>query len=326
MKVSTTPAPDDTGNGADSGTSQADPRAQLPERVGQAARQVLDPIAQLFVAHGLSYAQAEALLKESFFAAGERELARAGIKSNVSRLSVSSGLNRKEIRRLAESVEAETESSERRYRPTRAPVSPACALYTRWLTDPAWRNRKQPDTLPLRADNNQPSFEQLAREISSDAHPRTLLEELRRLGLAVLSDDGQSVQMSSSGFVPMLEQTAMLDLLADNLSDHATTAVLNVIEPDNPHLEQAVFCENLSENSIQTLHQRAREIWAKTMKELVATMSGMEKRDKGDDDKNNQNKHRIRIGMYCYSDAPRSLTRCLRSYKQSHPGNAHRSG
>ncbi len=279
-------------------------REKIPARVADAARRILAPLAQLFVAHGLKFGDAEKLLKQAFYEAGLRELARADIESNVSRLSVSTGLHRKDVKSFTDACHEVAAA-----RPGVDDIasidsgSYASRLYTRWTTDPACLTGTRVRDLPLRAEAEEPSFESLAREVSNDAHPRALLEELKRLGLVEIIDEGNTVRLKPGGFVPLFERTEMLALLGDNLADHLETAVGNVLADSDKRLEQAVFMEGLSARSVTRVEAQSRQLWSSNMQSLVRSITRLAQVDaKSSIDE----RYRLRIGMYFYTDRPRA--------------------
>lgn len=272
------------------------PESEVNTRVGHAALSLLRPMARLFLAHGLVYQQAEALLKRAFFDAGQAELNRARIKTNVSRISVTTGLHRRDVKQL---------SSEEQGPPSdgSASRSHAAAFYIRWSTDSRLVRRDY--VLPIRAPGKQISFERLAREISSDAHPRSLLEELSRLGLLEEDEQRGEVRIQPGGFVPILQRSELLELLGENVGAHLETAVSNVMEQGTKYLEQAITEETLPPEAVERLNQLSRQIWQKASKELVTalnleTTANLPKEIAGS--------HSIRIGMYMHTSLPRSAT------------------
>lgn len=268
---------------------------QLPGRIGDVAIKVLRPLARLFVAHGLTFGDAERILKQAFFDAGNQELNRSGVAPNMSRLSVSTGLHRKDIRRFVEQLDDGKSQA-------RVPArSLASELYTRWVTDRALTRDGCPIDLPLRGESGSVSFEWLARQISTDAHARSLLEDLKRLGLAAITDDGK-VRVNAGGFIPILARTEMLDLLGDNLADHLDTAVGNVLEDGDKRLEQSVFVAGLSATAIDQLNSIARPVWVGVMNKIVVAMKRADKQHPVAPD---QPTYRVRTGMYFYTDQPR---------------------
>ncbi|MEZ5657668.1 MAG: DUF6502 family protein [Burkholderiaceae bacterium] len=276
-------------------TSSSDPSAsqpleqQIDAHVLAAASRLLLPLARLFVSHGLKFGQAEELLKQAFVRAGELELNSAGSAPNQSRLSVTTGVHRKDVRRLLGQT---GEAASRR--PSR---SVATEVYTRWSTAPEYQGAQGMLELPMRASDGAASFERLAREVSTDAHPRSVLEELRRLGLAELTEEGAGVRLTPGGFVPLLAQSELLDLLAANTGDHLSTAVGNVLGRGPRMLEQSVFDQGLTVEDARAVDLVARRLWAQSMSELVALMESLARERRAADDDAN---HRVRVGMFCH--------------------------
>lgn len=272
------------------------PEHQIEAHARAAAARLMLPIARLFVAHGLKFGQAENLLKAAFVDAGREALLRAGSAVNVSRVSLSTGVHRKDAGRLLAQASSAPQGAE----DAGTSRSVASAIYTRWTTHPEYRGRQAPFTLPVRDDDGGPSFERLAREVSTDAHPRSALEELRRLGLAELSPDGDRVSLVPGGFVPLLARSALLGLLADNAGAHLDTAVANVLGTGPRRLEQSVFESGLSATAAEAVDARARELWSGVMDALVPLIESLAEPDGQTHDAESP-RFRVRVGMYSYT-------------------------
>src|SRR6185369_5517157 len=99
-----------------------------------------------------------------------------------------------------------------------AKPAPASQVVTRWVT------RRLPDEIPFAGRRG--SFEQLARSVSSDFHPRAVLQEMVRLGIATEADG--VVRLSRQGFVPDMKHDEARELLAASVSDHIAAGVHNL--------------------------------------------------------------------------------------------------
>ena len=265
----------------------------LPEEPGNAAFDaalaVLVPLARLLVSRGLKFGQAEELLKQAFVKAGRAELERSGLDTNVSQISITTGIHRKDVKRLLESPGD----------PAAHGRSFAAEVFTRWISDPHYRYRGKPRVLPQRASGGRHNFESLARSVSTDVHPKTLLDELRRLGIVEVDDQAETVRIAAGSFVPAKDAARMFALLGGNVGDHLQAAVSNVIGDRPPYLEQAVYADELSEASVRLAHEIARQTWHATLQELAPML---EKRVAADRAAKRRADRRLRIGMYFYSD------------------------
>ena len=249
------------------------------------ARGLMLPLVRWLLRHGVSYTAFADMLKGVFVEVAREEIVAGGTRPTHSALSVLSGVHRKDVRLLADALPHAGA-------PRHIPI--ASQLFTRWLTDVAYCTAGgKPRTLPR--VGAEPSFETLARQLSSDVHPRTLLEELLRLGLVKL--DGDDVVPQSAAFVPAAGLAEMTALFAANAGDHIAAAVHNLTEGGPKFLEQSVFANGLSETSTQLLAQTAREAWAQSFEKLAGHA-----KERLQVDANGAENFRIRYGVYFYSE------------------------
>ena len=96
-------------------------------------------------------------------------------------------------------------------------------------------------------DQNQ--IENLVKKVSTEKHPRSILNELERLNI-VKEEDGLVVLQQRS-WMPDVEQFEVRKLLANNLEAHLAAGVHNLFQPEKePYLEQAIFADELTDESI----------------------------------------------------------------------------
>ena len=264
------------------GVSPSEAHAQLALRE---AGGLMTPIVRWLLRHGVSYSAFADMLKAVFVQVAREELERGGARVTHSSLSVLSGVHRKDVRVLADAVPTAA-------LPRNIPL--ASQVFTRWLTDAAYRGPGgKPRALPQRGA--EPSFETLARQMSTDVHPRTVLEELLRLGLVQL--EGDDVVPRVAAFVPAAGLSEMTALFSANAADHVAAAVHNLTSDGPKFLEQSVFANGLSEASTKLLADAAREAWANNMASMVERTTQRIKLDKSSDEN-----FRIRYGVYFYSE------------------------
>ncbi|HEY0822269.1 MAG TPA: DUF6502 family protein [Ramlibacter sp.] len=284
LQPSASPEEPDAQPGA-AGQSPLEHRALL-----QACRAVLRPLARLAVGQGLPYAELGEMLKQEFVEAARA--AHPGVLPTraVSRISTATGLNRREVTRLMQQREADA-----------APVkaSPATQAFTRWLTDPSLRGQDGAP-LPLPPQGPAPSFESLANSVTRDVHPRTLLEELSRLGLARVDPDDGRVHLLRSAFVPRADLDRMLAFLGANVGDHLAAAADNVLSDGTRHFEQALFADELSEVSLAEIRTLVGAEWKRLLHVLAPALQALIDADKSAGAVADR---RMRIGLFTYTDA-----------------------
>lgn len=269
---------------------RAAPRVQpSAEHAALALREVatlMAPLAAWLLRHGVAFPAFAEALKPVFVEAARGELGRASAEPTQSALSMLSGVHRKDVREI---------TSSDRTPPAVARPSLAAQVFTRWLADRRLRNADgSPRPLP-RAGSGR-SFESLCCELSQDVHPRTVLDELLRLGLVEL--DGENVVATAASFVPSPELADMSALFAANAADHIAAAVSNLTLDAPRFLEQSVYADGLSEPSIAVLHAAARKAWAAAFDEVVGQARERLERDRG----GGGNDRRMRFGVYFFSE------------------------
>ena len=263
------------------------------EALLRAMQGLLLPMARLAVAKGLRFASVEESLKQAFVQAATEALLQAHpdllAHRLVSRISTITGINRREVTRL---------TNEHSDLPAPRP-SVTTEVFTRWLTDPRYREGDQA-AAALRRQGDAPSFESLARSVTQDVHPRSMLDELCRLGLVRWDEATDLVHLEHHAFVPRGDAEKMLAFLGENVGDHLSAAVANVLAKKSPpHFEQAVFSDDLSLESMPAIKALVRTQWQNLLGESIPLLERLIKEDR---EQGRQQDQRVRIGLFSYSE------------------------
>lgn len=274
---------------ADSPTPTS-PHGSPPEAAAllQACRALLTPLAQLAIARGLHHAELDELLRAALVEAALAAHPDVAPHRAVSRVSTATGLHRREVTRLLQQDA-----------PPAARPTPATQVFTRWLSDPAWHADGAPlPSLPRTGAGR--SFEALAQSVTKNVHARSLLEELCRLGLTRLDETGERVELMSERYAPAGDEPRMLGFLASNVGDHLRAAVDNITAAQPRHLEQGLFADELSAESLQRLQPLVREQWQHLLRTLAPAVQKLIDDDAAAGRVQDQ---RVRVGLYAYSAA-----------------------
>lgn len=293
------------------------PSQGLPEDPAQAEQEALlealdalmGPLAQLVVARGLPFGALQESMKRALVLAASAAHQQVAQHRRVSRVSTVTGINRREVTRLMHAqMQTQAQTQARQDSASGAPSAPprpargrskTSELFAHWLTARAYRGRGgAPRVLPRQGPK--PSFESLAQEVTRDVHPRSLLDELVRLGLAEFDEAADTVRLAREGFVPRGDQARMLGFLSENVGDHLAAAVDNVVQGGRRHFEQAVFADGLSEASIVAVRTLIGPQWKLMLQALVPPLQSLVEADAA---LPTAEQRRVRIGVYAYDDA-----------------------
>jgi hypothetical protein len=233
------------------------------------------PLARLLVARGVLFGDLVERMKAHYVQAAH---ALAGDKATDSRLSVMTGLQRRDVVRLKD------------FAPKEQRPNHLVRLIALWQTDPDYAQEGRPRALPRQGPA--PSFEALARDVLKDIHPRTMLDALVATGTVSL--EGDTVHLAKSSYQPLAGSEEQIAYLTNNLGDHMSAATENVLGQAPPHFERAVHYTDLTAEEVAELAADYREGQMALFEALSRKAAAMKKlpRDGAG--------HRFRAGGYFY--------------------------
>ncbi len=249
---------------------------------------LLRPLVRICLAVGVTIPSVEEAVKRAFVHEADALEPDAPVYGTISRISTATGLQRREVTRLTT-----TEKSAQSAKPALT-----SKLFTRWVSNPALRDDSGMP-LPLKRQGLAPSFEALAQSVTRDIHPRRMLDELLRLGVVELDEDTDRVRLITNNYIPSSDSSQIYALMGDNVGDHLSAAVDNVLNDNHRHLELAVFADELSVESVNALRPLVTAHWKALRDDMVRQIEALIEADRLAGRPQDQ---RVRIGMYTYAD------------------------
>jgi hypothetical protein len=224
-----------------------------PDALLAPLRRALRPLVRLLIRSGVTYPVLADLLRKLYVEVAQQGLPPADPGRSDSRISLRTGVHRKEIRRLR--LEPETPVDE-----TPAVVTRSSRIIASWIGTEPWIDAAgTPLPLPRQALGGQASFEALVTTVTSDVRPRAVLDEWLALGLVRLDADDRVV-LNVGAFVPAPGQEAQLYYFGRNLHDHIAAAAANVsAKAAAPFIERSVHYDRLPPVIAAQLEARARK-------------------------------------------------------------------
>jgi len=256
----------------------------------RALARLFRPLVRIMIAQGVTLPTLTRLLKEVFVDVAENDFPVPGKAQTDSRLSLLTGIHRKDVKALRS-----------RARTAEAPppvVSRNAEMIAIWTGAPDYLDeRGRPKPLPLHGPPDAgPSFESLVGSISKDIRSRAVLDEWQRLEIVRLDDDGL-VHLNAEAFVPREEFADLAYYFGRNLRDHIAASSHNLAGGEPAMLERAVYYDKLRPGSVRKLADLARERGSQTLIELNQKAFELSRDDAGADDAS----ERMTFGVYFYS-------------------------
>jgi len=226
------------------------PRQEIQEALVRAAAAALRPYGRRMLEAGVTFGQLEAHLRELFVEIAEHAIAQSGATPTDSRISIVTGINRKEVRRIR--------ALDRTAAPQTFRRSLVASLVSRWMSDPRATDASgRPRPLPYDARRG-PSFVGLARKTTADLHPRALLDALIGAGAAVLRE-GDVVALTRTAYVPQRGRPEALAMLADDPPELIETMLHNVLgHAEEARLQQKLSYDNIGSDGLARLRTALR--------------------------------------------------------------------
>jgi len=216
-------------------------------------KKVLRPLVRLLLRNGVAYADFSNIARRIFVEVASEDFGLPGRKQSVSRVSVLTGVNRKEVKRLLDEPEQPQDTGVENNR--------AARVVSGWMRDKEFLTTKgSPKKLPWGDPSLAGSFEDLVKRYSGDMTARAILDELINVGAVSMDKNKTKVTLLSKGYVPAASNTEMLRLSGDSLQDLLRTIDHNFDpEKDATRLQLEVAYDDVPANGVELFRNLSNE-------------------------------------------------------------------
>lgn len=257
----------------------------LEQKLMRAARRILRPLVRIFLRNGIPSDAFTELVRKTYVDVAEEEFGIEGKRQTVARISVITGLNRKEVSRLR--AKAPLDRSDELW------WNRAAHVLASWLRDDEFLDRKG-DPLDLPFAGSSPSFTDLVRKHSGDMRPRAVADELLRLG-AIEQTEGR-LRMTSRGYVPGSDPEQIIDILGVDTAEMMETIDHNLLHPKDERLVQLkVLSDNVPAEHLKEFNRYSARLSRNVLEELNRWLS---ERDQGRDWSGSDERVVLGLGIY----------------------------
>jgi hypothetical protein len=258
----------------------------------KALNRVMKPLVRLMLARGITYIQFSEWLKHIFVETAISDFALPDKATNDSRISILTGVHRKDVRRLREQIDQSVASL------TPMNVNLGSQIVATWLANPLYTQDNTPKVIPrLRKQGGDISFDGLAELVTKDVRARAILDELVRVG-AVHVDDNDMVTLLTDAFIPSKGEDEKAYYLGLGLGDHGAAAVHNVLNIQPAYFDRLVHYNNLPVESVQYIEQLARE----QSSQLLQSINKEAEKIASSQPMSEQHAKRFSLGVYFYTE------------------------
>jgi Family of unknown function (DUF6502) len=211
-----------------------------PQMLLKPLRRLLRPLVRLAIQSGVTFPVLADLLRGLFVEVAVRDVLSEPAARTDSRISLLTGVHRKEIRRLRLELPDDDQVPE--------VVTLSGQIIGRWLGAAAYTDAAGlPRVLARgRAAAEPHSFEALVESVTTDIRPRAVLDDFVAQGLVTL-EEGDRVRLNQAAFVPRQGRAEQLFFFARNLHDHIAAAAANVVATEGSEfIDSSVHYDRLT--------------------------------------------------------------------------------
>jgi len=267
------------------------------------SRRALWPLVKLLVQRGVAYPALAEVMKEAFVLVALREFPLEGKRETDSRISLLTGIHRRDVKRLRERSLARAQAATPPQRNEGQDLGLAERVAAMWGSQPEYLDRRgRPKPLARRADDpGEPSFDALVEAVSKDIRPRALLDEWLRSGV-VTRDAKGLMRLRQQVLKRQRDADHSFGALTSSIHDHLA-AVVEVLAPDDSHrLDGYLTQGNLSDDSVVELGTLATAQAQRALQAVEQRGKRLSERDAHRE----ATGRRVSFGVYFYSSPKRA--------------------
>lgn len=202
-----------------------------------AVLKLLRPLTRILLRNGIPYRTFADLARWVYVDVATDEFGIEGRKQTDSRVSIITGISRKEVRRLKQKDFPTDEKALFRY-------NRAARVIAGWVKDKRFIDTEgKPEELSLSQGHS--SLSELVRLYGGDVPVRAVLDELMDVSAVQMLANG-NIRLLSDSYIPAGDEPAMLSILGTDTADLIETIDHNIFHPDNRRFfQRKVAYDNL---------------------------------------------------------------------------------
>ncbi len=252
--------------------------------ISSAIVRLLRPLVRILLRNGIPYGTFAEFARWTYVDVASEEFNISGKKQTTSRVSVLTGLSRKEVKKVKESFKIDDLGTTERY-------NRSARVIGGWIKDTRFLDKKgNPRELPF--EEGEDSFSILVKTYSGDIPARAILDEMLRTG--VVKRINGRIRLLTRGYIVKRGDAEMLNILGTDVSELIGTIDHNIVsEPYDAFLQRKTSYDNIPEESLPEV----REVVSKMGKDFIESVDKVISRYDRDINRSIEGKGRKKAGL-----------------------------
>ena len=247
----------------------------VPESLQLVIIHILTPLIRILLRNGIAYGTFSDIARKVYVDVGFHEAARQGQKTTISNVSILTGINRKEVKRLKENEVFDTDRSLKK-------SNRIVRVLAGWQNDEEFLDVDgSPKDLELEGENA--SFTVLVRRYSGDMPVVAMLNALRDGGYIQVLDNGL-IKLVKRSFLPDMDPEQKLNILGIDTAELIETIDhnLQVENPDDAWFQGKAWNINFRCSAVSEMKGVIEERALRLLEEMDADFTNNETDDERD--------------------------------------------
>ncbi len=218
----------------------------IQKTLTKAIVRILRPLVRILLRHNVSFRTFSDIAKWVYVDIAANEFGIAGRKQSISRMSVITGLSRKEVKRVSDMPRPSDTNYAERY-------NRAVRVIAAWRREKAFTD-KDGNASILPVSGAEGSFADLVRKYSGDLPFRAVLDELMNAGVVEMTEEGD-VMLLDRAYIPGDDDGVKLHILGTDVGHLIGTIDHNLQTVDaQRRFQRKVSYDNLPSEALPVFH------------------------------------------------------------------------
>ena len=253
---------------------------------------LLQPLVRILLRNGVPYGTFADLAKYVYVKVAMEEFGLPNRKQTASRVSIITGLTRKEVSRVQGISDTGNEETVDRY-------NRAARVVTGWVRDSRFSDSNG-NPAELIIEGSGASFSELVKNFSGDMPVRAVLDELDRVGAIDRLPDGR-IRLIERAYIPATSDVEKLGILGTDVRDLISTIDNNITkEAGHRLLQRKVSYDNLPQEVLPELRQISSKNGQLFLEELDSLLAQYDRDN--NPTVSGTGRHRAGIGVYYFEE------------------------
>ena len=250
-------------------TDTVNNKQKLQKKLQAAVVRLLKPLVRILLRNGIPFGVFAEIARWIYVEVAFEEMSLPGRKLSDSRVSILTGLSRKEVSRLKRVDFPVDEEAAARF-------NRAARVIGGWVRDARFCNFSG-EPISLRFEGAEGSFSELVRAHAGDIPARAILDELVRVGTVEVDEQG-NISLIGRAYVPSDGLAENIEILGTDVGDLLETIDYN-LNPNHSdrRFQRKVAYDNLPAESVEVFRRLSAQKAQQLLEEFDRYLSGQDR-------------------------------------------------